>query len=401
MISEKGNSLAETRRKNRVLIKNLIFRKKNALRPEMAKELGLTLPTITTSVNEMIEEGILETIKCPDNASSKGSGRKAQPVAFRSDAFYSIGIELGPYRTRAVLINPRGENIECVTEDPAQESYRRMLDQAVELVNHLKKHVDTPSKLIGIGLGVPGFLDTGRGEILSNFRKDWNEKPVVKDLSDATGIPVCLDNNVRFRATGYEMMQKDKSLQMFAYMFISRGIACPVFAGNSLLTGGNTGAGELGQTILLSEAETEGRTYTVDDLASEQAVFRICREELEKGKLPALQKRLDAGDHLNMRIVLELQEQGDEEINRIMDRVIRYQGIALANVVNLLNPRTVVVDAFLMSYEKNRNALRSYAKKYFYGLNDQDINIVFHDYDSYDGARGAALGTIQKFFLDV
>ena len=62
MASKKGNSLLETRRRNRVLIKNMIFRMENARRTAIAEELGLTLPTITTSVNEMLTEGILEEI---------------------------------------------------------------------------------------------------------------------------------------------------------------------------------------------------------------------------------------------------------------------------------------------------------------------------------------------------
>lgn len=53
---KKGNSLLETRRRNRVLIKNMIFRMENARRTAIAEELGLTLPTITTSVNEMLTE---------------------------------------------------------------------------------------------------------------------------------------------------------------------------------------------------------------------------------------------------------------------------------------------------------------------------------------------------------
>ena len=52
-----GNSLIETRRKNRALIKNTIFRTPDATRTGVAKELGLTLATLSTSVSEMIAEG--------------------------------------------------------------------------------------------------------------------------------------------------------------------------------------------------------------------------------------------------------------------------------------------------------------------------------------------------------
>ena len=66
-MNKKGSSLLETRRWNRVLIKNMIFRTENATRTGIAEALGLTLPTITTSVNEMLSEGILEEIPMAEN----------------------------------------------------------------------------------------------------------------------------------------------------------------------------------------------------------------------------------------------------------------------------------------------------------------------------------------------
>ena len=76
MASKKGNSLLETRRRNRVLIKNMIFRMENARRTAIAEELGLTLPTITTSVNEMLTEGILEEIPITEGQLVNNMGRR-------------------------------------------------------------------------------------------------------------------------------------------------------------------------------------------------------------------------------------------------------------------------------------------------------------------------------------
>ena len=83
MIIESGNSLLETRRRNGILIKNKIFRTEHAMRGEIAKELGLTLPTITNSINEMIKEGVVEPEPLPEECLSGGYGRKPQMVRFR------------------------------------------------------------------------------------------------------------------------------------------------------------------------------------------------------------------------------------------------------------------------------------------------------------------------------
>lgn len=405
MIIESGNSLLETRRRNGILIKNKIFRTEHAMRGEIAKELGLTLPTITNSINEMIKEGVVEPEPLPEECLSGGYGRKPQMVRFRREAGYSIGIELGAYHTRAVLVNLRGEVVEERTRRKAALQYGEMLAQVTELVDELCGCVPSlqkeEGKLIGIGIGVPGFVDTEGGTIRQNFRVDWNGRPLGADLRERYPVPILIDNNTRFRAMGYEMQLRGTRPKMFAYLFISRGLACPIMYNDLVLSGAGAGAGELGQTILLyAGVNGENRTVTADQIASESALFEKCREEMEKGRLLQLKKSCRDATELSIGQILDLQQAGDPEIDAVVEKCIFGQALVMANVVNLLNPNTVVVDARMMSFPANREKLIRYARAHFYGMNAEDVEIRFHEYHSYDGALGAALGTIQKNFLN-
>ena len=405
MIIESGNSLLETRRRNGILIKNKIFRTEHAMRGEIAKELGLTLPTITNSINEMIKEGVVEPEPLPEECLSGGYGRKPQMVRFRREAGYSIGIELGAYHTRAVLVNLRGEVVEERTRRKAALQYGEMLAQVTELVDELCGCVPSlqkeEGKLIGIGIGVPGFVDTEGGTIRQNFRVDWNGRPLGADLRERYPVPILIDNNTRFRAMGYEMQLRGTRPKMFAYLFISRGLACPIMYNDLVLSGAGAGAGELGQTILLyAGVNGEKRTVTADQIASESALFEKCREEMEKGRLLQLKKSCRDATELSIGQILDLQQAGDSEINALVEECIFGQALVMANVVNLLNPNTVVVDARMMSFPANREKLIRHARAHFYGMNAEDVEIRFHEYHSYDGALGAALGTIQKNFLN-
>ena len=405
MIIESGNSLLETRRRNGILIKNKIFRTEHAMRGEIAKELGLTLPTITNSINEMIKEGVVEPEPLPEECLSGGYGRKPQMVRFRREAGYSIGIELGAYHTRAVLVNLRGEVVEERTRRKAALQYGEMLAQVTELVDELCGCVPSlqteEGKLIGIGIGVPGFVDTEGGTIRQNFRDDWNGRPFGADLRERYPVPILIDNNTRFRAMGYEMQLRGTRPKMFAYLFISRGLACPIMYNDLVLSGAGAGAGELGQTILLyAGVNGEKRTVTADQIASESALFERCMEEMERGRLLQLKKSCRDATELSIQQILDLQQAGDPEIDALVEECIFGQALVMANVVNLLNPNTVVVDARMMSFPANREKLIRHARAHFYGMNAEDVEIRFHEYHSYDGALGAALGTIQKNFLN-
>ena len=429
MIIESGNSLLETRRRNGILIKNKIFRTEHAMRGEIAKELGLTLPTITNSINEMIKEGVVEPEPLPEECLSGGYGRKPQMVRFRREAGYSIGIELGAYHTRAVLVNLRGEVVEERTRRKAALQYEEMLVQVTDLIGELCGCVPSlqkeEGKLIGIGIGVPGFVDTEGGTIRQNFLVDWNGRPLGADLRERYPVPILIDNNTRFRAMGYEMQLRGTRPKMFAYLFISRGLACPIMYNDLVLSGAGAGAGELGQTILLyagvngekrsvtadrngsvtadrngSVTADQKRTVTADQIASESALFERCMEEMERGRLLQLKKSCGDATELSIRQILDLQQAGDPEIDALVEECIFGQALVMANVVNLVNPNTVVVDARMMSFPANREKLIRYARAHFYGMNAEDVEIRFHEYHSYDGALGAALGTIQKNFLN-
>ena len=350
-------------------------------------------------------------------------------VRFRREAGYSIGIELGAYHTRAVLVNLRGEVVEERTRQKAALQYGEMLAQVTELVDELCGCVPSlqkeEGKLIGIGIGVPGFVDTEGGTIRQNFRVDWNGRPLGADLRERYPVPILIDNNTRFRAMGYEMQLRGTRPKMFAYLFISRGLACPIMYNDLVLSGAGAGAGELGQTILLyagvngekrsvtadrngsvtadrngSVTADQKRTVTADQIASESALFERCMEEMERGRLLQLKKSCGDATELSIGQILDLQQAGDPEIDALVEECIFGQALVMANVVNLLNPNTVVVDARMMSFPANREKLIRYARAHFYGMNAEDVEIRFHEYHSYDGALGAALGTIQKNFLN-
>lgn len=113
---------------------------------------------------------------------------------------------------------------------------------------------------------------------------------------------------------------------------------------------------------------------------------------------PELKERMQKEGHLAMEQILEVQMQGDDEVNAIIDQAIGYLGIALANVVNLINPGYVVADSCLFSVEKNRQRLLEAAKGNFFGLNEEEVQIVFTPFDRFRGAKGAGYFLIRELF---
>ncbi len=399
MAGKKGNSLLETRRRNRVLIKNMIFRMENATRTAIAEELGLTLPTITTSVNEMLAEGILEENPIAEGQLSNNMGRRPNAISFKADAAYAIGVELAQYATRAVLINLKGEVISELNEDAARENYDEMLLKVTTIIQKMIEQAKG-KQLLGVGVGLPGFIESEHGIIRSNPRKDWIGKHFAKDLEEQLHLSVFIDNNVRLRAVGHEMSMKGIRPDSFAYLYVSKGIACPLMLKDTVVSGYTAGAGEIGHTIISVNNGGERTQMCLDDLGSEKAVFEKCQEAMLSGKLPALQEMVRQDGRLRMHHIIELQQGGNEKIQQIIEEAIEYLGIGLANVVNLINPGYVVVDGFMFVEEANRQKLLQSAKEKFFGLNEEEVQIMFEEFDYSRGAVGAGYFVIRNQFLN-
>lgn len=398
-MNKKGNSLLETRRRNRVLIKNMIFRTENATRTGIADALGLTLPTITTSVNEMLGEGILEEVPIAGNNLVNAMGRRPTSIAFRANTAYAIGVELGPYATSAVLMNMKGNIVASSEEEPAAENYDHMLQKIAGQIQKLIGFADE-KHFLGVGIGLPGFIDWESGVIRSNPRQKWVGKNLAEDLQNRLNVPVIIDNNVRIRAIGYEMSSRTVKPDTFAYLFVSKGVACPLMVKDDIVSGCTSGAGELGRTIIYVNEDGDTQKKIVDDVGSERAIFEKCQERLLGGGADILRSELEKKGRLTIQDILNAQRRGDRDVNEVMSEATGYLGVALANVVNLINPGFVVVDGYIMKEKANRDMLLRAAKANFFGLNEEEVQIYFQPFDPCWGAKSAAYFVISRLFLE-
>ena len=397
-----GNSLIETKRKNRALIKNTIFRTPDATRTGVAKELGLTLATLSTSVSEMIAEGVLQETERTENTGRTGSGRKALKVVFRPAAALAVGIDLGPYETRGILMDLGGNVLRELSQSAERYSYDRMLTSVEQLIRRLVSGCTAgeKSRICGVAVGVPGVVETVSGRIRATACRSWEGHTLAGDLAERISFPVEVDNNVRMRAYGYEMT-RESGEQLFAYLYVSRGIACPVIFGREVISGTMFGAGELGHAAVSEKPGILGPRRTLNESASEFGIFYECQRRMFEGACRPLRQALSEKGILTAGLLTALQAEGDPEVNDIVHDAVRELGTGAAGVINLLNPESLVVDGALFSDSSNRRILEEAVATGVYALQPEEIRVRFLPEDPLRGARGAAYRMLQLGFLDV
>lgn len=182
---------------NRIL--RLIWQKKHISRIEIANELGLDKSTVTKIVNEYKENGILQETS-QGNSGPQG-GRP--PVFLEITPSYACvgGIEITPDRVVYCLLNLHGDILfedrkSITTEEFLQMQIKGVFSKAYNVI--YEKAEELGIKLVGIGLGLPGLLNSARGEIEYSLPLMIQTPFSLREqLLEITDIPVEIENDAR------------------------------------------------------------------------------------------------------------------------------------------------------------------------------------------------------------
>ncbi len=227
---------------------------------------------------------------------------------------YKIGIDVGGTKMSAVLFD--GENIiddyTLATPRDTLDSFMIMIKALVDPL--LEKAKENKIKVIMIGLGVPGTMDTTRCKVLNSPNLEIiNDISLVEELEKFLGIPVAMDNDVNcfLRA---EMLLGTGNKYKNAYgLTIGTGIGGAWWFGDMIYRGANGGGGEPGEMII--------------DFA-ENIKLELAYHKLTQNNPASLADEAYRGDILAERSFGEVGE---------------FLGIAMANIVNLIDPEIIIL----------------------------------------------------------
>ena len=401
----KGKNLSVIKEKNSSLVRETIYRFSPLSRAAVAQRLSLANATITSNVAELIKRGLVREIESPQTGGDKPLGRPPILLDFITDARYVAGIELGPYETSMVITDLRGNVRYHCSEIFAETDYTKMVKTLTASIKKLLSGGNiSKSKIAGIGIGLPGFVDGQAGIVHSNLRQDWEARSLVQDLQKELPFPICIENNVRARTTGADLFRRQANGDPLLYYFVSYGIACTLMVNRQVISGKAAGAGEAGHMIVEiggPRCDVCGNLGCLDAFASEHAILKRVRSAVDTGISAVLKKIVKMNGALTMQEVLQAQICGDPVVASILHDSIRYIAVNLANLMNFISPESILVDGRIFSVAENREQFLSILPKNVFGGHQKGYQLQFIDYDPLGGAKGAAATAVKRFILDV
>ncbi|MBD2863079.1 ROK family transcriptional regulator [Paenibacillus oceani] len=319
-----SNKLLKSINQQKVL--RLIFTDGPISRVELAEKTGLTQQTITNIVNRLLQDRIVLEM----TPTTSSVGRKPVPLIVDGSSMYAIGIEVAVQYIRGSLMDFQNKRIfEVKREKIDREGYP--LAYMIQVVDELLQHVPDQSRLQGIGCSIQGLVDSKQGIVLYSPGLGYRDFPLRDRLEEKYGLPVLLDNDVNLLALVENLNGRLAASQNNMTLKLDYGIGGAIVANNQLCSGANHVAGEFGH-------------YKV--VVGEQAVKCHCGGKGCLTTIASISSLRRSGwklDDFRTRVL----EQEPEAITRF-GSMIDGIGLALSNMITMLNPEHVLVTGALV-----------------------------------------------------
>jgi glucokinase-like ROK family protein len=266
-------------------------------------------------------------------------------LEFNPKAGFVAGLDIGATHLLVVVADLEA-TILVTKEEPfsIELGPENGLSQAVHLVKAALEQAAIPrDRVFGVGVGVPGPVDYDAGMVVSPpIMPGWDRVPFRDRLQEALNLPTYLDNDANLGALGEFAYGAGKSVPNLAYIKAASGIGCGLIIDGRIHHGQRGYAGEIGH-LTISENGPPCRCGSfgcLESMASGEAIVRRAQAAIHAGQKTSLS---GLQDQLSLAQIAQAAHQGDGLSQQLFEEAGRHIGVALAGLINLLNPGRVIV----------------------------------------------------------
>lgn len=269
------------------------------------------------------------------------------------DKDHLMGVDLGGTKILAGVFD---DKLECLGRAKKSTKAQRGPEAVVERVTAtVLEAIDEcdlqPRQIRGLGIGAPGACDPETGVVIFAPNLGWKNFPLKKELEKRLPFPVFVENDCNLQTLGVHEKELKGKPRHLVGIFLGTGIGAGIILDGKLYRGFNRTAGEIGHMVLEVGGPKCGcgNKGCFEALASRTAIFKRLEAALKDGHKTVLTELLGPDlEDLRSGDLRKAIKRGDKLVERIVEEAAEYTGIAVANVINLLNPEVIVIGGGVM-----------------------------------------------------
>ena len=357
--------------------------------PDLAKELNLSVPTVTKFITEMCEDGFIVNY----GKLETGEGRPPTLYGLNADSGYFVGVDVRKTDINIGLMNFTGDIIDERVNIPFRlvntpEALNTLCGQIQAFI---EDNATLRDKILQIGVNVSGRVNPDLGYSFSLF--NFEERSLNEVLTEKIGIPVSIDNDTRVMTYGECMKGVVKGEKNIVFVNLSWGLGVGLVINGQLYAGKSGFSGELGHFSVFDNEIPE---------VSGMALYRKLCEQVAEGKSSILSERiLAAKESVTLEDIIKATNKEDLLCIELVEEIGMLLGRYLAGVINLLNPELVIIGGALSATEDYiLLPVKGAIRKYTLNLVNKDSSVVLSKLKDKAGMIGACLLVRSKLFED-
>lgn len=368
----------------------------NSTNNDLAKELGLSVPTVAKLVGELNEEGFVNEYGKLETA----EGRKPTLYGLNPDSGYFVGVDIRKSSVDIGIINFRGDLVALCENEPIDientlESLNKLSEVTLDFIN--KSGVDK-KKIFNVNFNISGRVNPDSGYSYSIF--NFSEEPLTRLLSEKLQLNASIENDTRAMTYGEYLKGQGNGEQHVLFINLSWGLGMGIIIDGKLYKGKSGYAGELGHIHAFdNEVLCQcGKKGCLETEASGTAFLRIVKERLSKGETSVLSGT--PVDELTLEMVVDALQHEDPLCIDIVEQMGFALGGTLAGIINIFNPELVIIGGTLsIAGDYLFHPIKSAVIKNSLNLVNRDTRIVLSKLREKAGVIGACM-MARKLALD-
>jgi predicted NBD/HSP70 family sugar kinase/biotin operon repressor len=355
-------------------------------RRDAARLTGLSAAAVTKLVKPLISHGYLV-----ENDREAGvPGRPQIPLQVDPERHYAVGIKLMTSEVVGVIVDLHAEVQASYRMKFRDDSVSGVVSAIEDTTAILLDRSPVPrERLLGIGIGLGGHVNGPAGMLYQSPFFGWRDVPLRRLVSERTGLPVVIENDVNALAVAEQWFGAGSSFSSFVVLTIGAGVGCGVVLDGRLWHGASGAAGEVGHMIVDPNGPEChcGKRGCLEAVASDTAIMRAMSA--------AVGRRIT-----KLSQVVALAHAGDPDAKRVFTQAGIALGRAIAALLNLLNPPLVILSGEgLAASDLLIDALRAELDRDAFSTVAKDCTLLVRPQPDETWARGAAATMLRDGVL--
>lgn len=364
---------------------------------ELSSSLGVSVPYTTKTLNELIEDGLIEVTGKKDNYSK----RAPKIYDLIATSGYFLGIDTGKQSLTFGICDFCGNMVaepELIHFD--YQDTPECFDRFINLINeYIQRSGIARSQIKKACMSIGGRVNPEIGCAYNYFT--CTEMPLAEALTERLDLPFCIDNDTRCMTYGEYLKGVCKGLRNIIFVNVSWGIGIGIIFDGKLYLGKSGFSGEIGHMHIYNNDIIChcGKTGCMETETSGSALLRKMKEALENGRTSVLSDKVkNQHQELTLQDILDAIKKEDVLSIETLQKVAVELGTNLAGIINIFNPEMLVIGGDLsVTGAYLTQPICMGIKKFSLNMVNEDSQVAASTLKEHAGLIGACLMARSKY----